>query len=675
MENILEKAYEASYLPFLDTFEEFDDIKINIHISGYLLEWLVREKPSFIERLKKHVQSKRVEVLTGGMYEPVLAMIPKEDGIGQIKMHRRFIKDIFNFDAKGMWVAERVYEPHLPEIIAKAGVSYITLDDHHFKAVGLTERELYGYYLTEFENHRIGIFAGLEFLRYALPFKHIREIDEYFRFVEKNGGNLVVFADDGEKFGLWPGTFNHVYKNGWLKNFFSYLYENRSWLNLVTFGEYVVKNEPLGLIYLNCNSYREMDEWCLPAHRIKDYNDFSNNSDPNYGHFIEGGYYKYFLVKYEESNDMHKKMLRVSDLTKNKNGAKRALYKAQCNDAYWHGVFGGLYLPHLRSTVYKNLIEAEQFAEKKKGLPEGYFEDVNLDGFEEAILNTRNIKAYFLLREGGVMYELDYKPCMVNLIATLKRRYEAYHEKIRTAIPAERVDGTKTIHDLVLTKESGLESLLYYDWYRRACLIDHVLGEDASFESFFKSQYYEPGDFVKEPYQGKIEKRKGEIVLHLSRDGHFWKNYSGIPLSLKKTVTLKSLEDKILVNYTLDGEVGDTFLFGVEFNFSFLGSGGDRFMEVDKERLPLTTKGVVKSSNFVRFLDPYQRVEILIKMDDPDEIWTHPVEVVSLSEEGFERNYQSTMFMPLWRIDLKNGRKTFQIQIEINGFSYNNHVQ
>ncbi|MCX7858189.1 MAG: DUF1926 domain-containing protein [Deltaproteobacteria bacterium] len=674
MDHILEKAYRESYLPFLDAFEEVDGIKLNLHISGYLLEWLVREKPYYIERLKKHIQSKRVEILAGGMYEPVLAMIPVEDGIGQIKMHRKFLKEIFSVDASGMWVAERVYEPHIPEIVAKAGISYIVLDDHHFKAIGLMEKELYGHYLTEFENYKIAIFPGLQFLRYALPFKQINEIDKYFRSVEKEGGKLVVFADDGEKFGLWPGTYNHVYKNGWLKNFFSYLFENSNWLNTVTFGEYLAKNRPLGLIYLNCNSYKEMDEWCLPATRIKDYQEFSNNSAQNYHPFIEGGYYKYFLVKYDESNDMHKKMLRVSKLARKREVAKKALYRGQCNDAYWHGVFGGLYLPHLRSEIYKNLIEAEKAVEKKTS-PDAYFEDINLDGWEEVVINTRNIKAYFLLKEGGVMYELDYKPCNVNLIATLRRRYEAYHEKIKEAIPRQEVDGTKTIHDLLLKKESGLENFLHYDWYRRACLIDHILGQDATFESFFKCQYYEPGDFVKEPYQGKIEKKKDKVTLRLIRHGNFWRDSYSIPLIIEKLLKVDSVGDKILISYSISGEVKEKFFLGVEFNFSFLGLGGERFMEVGKEKYPLSKRGIMEPSTFVKFHDPYQGVDILMVMDEPKEIWTHPVEVVSLSEEGFERNYQSTMLMPLWEIDLKDGEKSFQIELKINGLCYNNDLQ
>ena len=39
---------------------------------------------------------------------------------------------------------------------------------------------------------------------------------------------------------------------------------------------------------------------------------------------------------------------------------KEALYKAQCNDVLWHGVFGGIYLGNLRDNAYKYIIECEK---------------------------------------------------------------------------------------------------------------------------------------------------------------------------------------------------------------------------------------------------------------------------------------------------------------------------
>ena len=69
-----------------------------------------------------------------------------------------------------MWLAERVWEPHLPETIAEAGINHVVVDDFHFKMAGLRDDELDGYYLTEEQNGIVRIFPGSERLRYLIPF-------------------------------------------------------------------------------------------------------------------------------------------------------------------------------------------------------------------------------------------------------------------------------------------------------------------------------------------------------------------------------------------------------------------------------------------------------------------------------------------------------------------------
>ena len=667
MDSILEEAYVHAYMPLFSVLKEFEDIKINIHFSGYLFTWLYRTKPEYVKLLKELKRRGQLEIVSGGMYEPVLSLIPEGDAIEQIQMHMDFMEKVFGGKPSGIWLAERVYEPHMPKILNKTGALYTLVDDNHFKAVGKKEDELYGYYVTEFEGYKLLIFPGLEFLRYAIPFKQISIIDEYLRGIAEKGGDLAVFGDDGEKFGLWPGTYHSVYEERWLREFFRYLDANKEWLKTVTFSEYIEGHPPQGLIYLECDSYREMGEWCLPARLIKHYNACLTSLNVESKDFIKGGYFKYFLVKYPESNDMHKRMFELSKRVKRNENAKKLLFMAQCNDSYWHGVFGGLYLPHLRASVYNNLIEAENRIESKRPFIEGSMSDVNHDGWDEAILNNKLLKAYFSLKEGGTLYELDYKPSCTNIMATLTRRYEGYHDKIKIAQSQSSgiADGTKTIHDMVLAKEEGLEQYLYYDWYRRASLIDHMMAQDASFESFYKGVYVEPGDFVKEPYTSSIKKQKKSVTLSLTRDGYFWKGDKGIPCSIKKDITLQEEQNLLMVDYLINGSISEPCFIGIEFNFSLLGSGGERYLEIEDKRYPLTIKEILKPSQTLIIFDPYQHVKILLSWDQPHEIWTFPVEVVSLSENGFERNYQNTMVMPLWLVDLTQGSTHIKIKLQL----------
>jgi len=331
MDFILEDAYKAAYLPFFEILKDYKNIKINLHFSGFLFSWLLENKPDYIDLLKLLKKQGQIEIIAGGMYEPVLSLISEEDGCSQIRMHADLMEEVFGERPKGLWLAERVYEPHIPRMLNKAGIAYTLVDDNHFKSIGMTEDDLFGYYMSEFEGHKLAIFPGLEYLRYSIPFKPLDVLDNYLKEAERKGHQLAVFGDDGEKFGLWPGTKQSVYEEGWLKRFFEYLTENQDWLKTSTFKEYLV-NPPKGPIYLDCQSYKEMGEWSLPPTLAKEYGDAINSKNSHEKTLLKGGYFKHFLIKYPESNDMHKKMLFVTQRTNKNAEAKRHVYMAQCND-------------------------------------------------------------------------------------------------------------------------------------------------------------------------------------------------------------------------------------------------------------------------------------------------------------------------------------------------------
>ncbi len=667
MDHILEEACTRSYMPFFNVLKNFPAVKLNIHFTGYLFNWLKEHKREFVILLKEMHSRGQLEILSGGMYEPILPLLPEDDAHAQIELHRDTMEETFGVRPRGMWLAERVYEPHLPKVMARAGIDYTIIDDNHFKSIGLRQDELYGYFVSEFEGEKIFVFPGLEILRYVIPFKSIDKVDECFKDLKNAGADIAIFGDDGEKFGLWPGTYDYVFdKEHWLESFFRYLTENASWLETVRFSDYISATPPKGRVYLACQSYREMEEWCLPPERAREYNKLFHDDDVPCREFLKGGYYRHFLVKYSESNDMHKRMMRLSRLAQGNPAAKEHVYMAQANDSYWHGVFGGLYLPHLRGSVWRHLIEAGKILDPKEPFIDGYIEDVNLDGHDEAVIRNNEIEATFRLKEGGSLYGLDFKPSSVNIMATLKRRYEGYHEKIKEALAQPPADGTKTIHDMVMAKEEGLEKYLHYDWYRRASLVDHVLGTGVTLDAFYRCEYAEPADFVREPYRAEIIKRNTGLNLILKRDGHFWQDGRMFPLAIEKNIAMEQGKTVLSVDYRLTGDFGGPFLFGIEFNFGFLGSGGDRYMETQNGLYGLAQHGVLDASSSVKFHDPYQNIDIFLEFNEPAELWTFPVEVVSLSENGFERNYQSTMIMPVWQASLVDSTRNIHLTMRLD---------
>ena len=157
---VAEEAYQKAYLPFLTVLERHPAIKIVLHYTGILYRYFEQHHPEFMDRLKGLVAHGRAEILSGGFYEPILVVLPDEDKVGQVRALSEFIRKELGYDPKGMWLAERIWEPHLPKPIAAAGMDHVVVDDFHFKMAGLRDDELDGYYLTEEQEGLIRVFPG-----------------------------------------------------------------------------------------------------------------------------------------------------------------------------------------------------------------------------------------------------------------------------------------------------------------------------------------------------------------------------------------------------------------------------------------------------------------------------------------------------------------------------------
>ncbi|MCF7905038.1 MAG: DUF1925 domain-containing protein, partial [Candidatus Marinimicrobia bacterium] len=390
-DDVFQHACDHSYLPFLQVLDRFPDIHMAFHFSGSLLEWLEENRSDVLELFKKLVDRGNIEILGAGFYEPILVMIPEADKKGQIQKMNRWARSFADYEVKGNWLTERVWEPHLVTSLKQAGIDYTIVDDFHFLSSGIDPDNLNGYYHTEQEGQFLGVFPISQKLRYAMPFEDPQlTIDILREQASDDGENVVVMADDGEKFGIWPGTYDLVYKEKWLERFFTLLSENSDWLITTTFKKYFNAHKPKGLVYLPTSSYFEMSQWTLPTQlgqrmdALMHEMDEQGRGEENRP-FIKGGMWRNFFTKYPESNWMQKRIqslsLKLDSHSSVSSDTMDDLYRSQCNCAFWHGVFGGLYLPHLRHAIYEHLLKAEEAFVKSGGVFHG-LEDIDGDGYE-----------------------------------------------------------------------------------------------------------------------------------------------------------------------------------------------------------------------------------------------------------------------------------------------------
>lgn len=674
-DSVFVENYDRAYKPFLDVFEKFPRLKIAKHYTGILFDWLAQHRPELLDRLKSLVDKGNVELISGGFYEPILAVIPDEDKIGQIQKLTKFIKKRFDFDAVGLWLAERIWEQHLVKPLAQAGVKYVILDDTHFKYAGLSEEQLYGYYITEEQGYSTFLFPVSKTLRYAIPFEDVSATIDYLRAIaSEDGKRIAVFADDGEKFGGWPGTYEHVYvRNHWLEKFFQALDDNRDWIRTMTFKEALAELKPIGRIYLANASYAEMMHWALPNTKaFQDFETFEKRLKEEglydaYHIFVRGGFWRNFMVKYPESNQMHKRMLEVSKRARalQEKGLKVSpktldkVWAAQCNCPYWHGVFGGTYLPNLRHPIYENLIEAESELDKldnKDGAVLATIEDFDADGQDEAILKNSELALYFKPSEGGKLIELDYKPARKNIIDVVTRREEGYHKRLLRA-RQQKGEMIAEMHNAVQTKEEGLEERLVYDAYRRGSLIERFLPLDTTLDELRRNHAREMGDFLASPFEVSLSGNKAKRVLAMRRVGNVHCDGCERALALVKTITLEKGKSEFVVEYSLalQGEGKLKLYFGVENVYGLLaGEAPDRYYYFDGIELEdkrLNSVGEVRSK-MVGLKDEWLKINARLEATEEARAMRYPIETISLSEGGFERVYQGSCVVMLFEVEL-----------------------
>lgn len=675
-DGVLEAAYGESYAPFLDLLEQYPQIPISLHTSGSLLEWLASHHPEYIERVRGLAQRGQIEIIGGPFYEPILATIPRRDRIGQITAYSRYLEDLFGASVRGMWIPERVWEQSFVGDVTAAGIEYTILDDFHFRCAGLEDDELYGYYLTEDEGRLLKVFPGSERLRYTIPFAEPQETIDYLRQIgERFPNSVVTFGDDGEKFGTWPGTQQHVYADGWLRRFFEALEANRDWLKLATLGEVVDQVSPVGKVYIPDASYREMTEWALPISRQMDYHrvthDPGNAAHSECRPFLRGGFWRNFRVKYPESNEMYARMLQVSQRLAEMSSdpvfasqqtlldqARTELYRAQCNCPYWHGAFGGLYLPHLRNAIYQRLITAEGLLEKAARRPRHWVsidaQDYNLDARKEVRIAGDRLVAYFAPARGGHLYELDVCGISHNLLATLNRRPEVYHERVRSVGESQSATASGqtpgkpvSIHDLTAFKQPDLHKKIIYDtWPRKSC-VDHFFQPGLTIEKLGAGEG-EVGDFTTGVYEASLRRTPERGELKMARRGML----GPYPVVVQKSVALAAGAARLEIEYRLESLPRDVPIhFGVEFNFAGLAAGAaDRYFYDSRgaQRGPLQSQLDLPAMSRIGIVDEWLGLDAGLDLSRPARIWTLPIETISQSESGFEGVFQSTAVIPHW---------------------------
>src|SRR6267378_337057 len=640
-EHVLEKAYGSSYLPFIEHLEKHPKVRLGLHYSGPLLTWIGTNRPEYFARLKKLVQSGQVEFVGGGFYEPILVSIAPEDQREQITRLAAYLEKHFGRAPSGAWLAERVWEPQLPTALAAANVAYTLVDDMHFLAAGFEPEELFGPYIAEDHGKTVWLYPGQKALRYLIPFGKVEDVIAYLRdAASKHPGGVAAMGDDMEKFGVWPGTHEHCYKDGWLSDFFTALEANSDWLEASTPVDYLETHQALGRADLPTASYTEMMEWALPTRVRQRYHEVLKefSARPEVLSFIRGGSWRGFFRKYPESNLLHKKMLRVS--------ARLAATPPRADGSQSPGAL----------------------------FPRVELLDYDADGANELLFTSPEAQALLKPSDGGTIAAFDFRPAAATLVNSILRRPEAYHARLREAAGNPATGAVASIHEQTRVKEPGLERFLRYDRWPRNAFRVLIFDPARSHADYENLELHEDPGFAGGSYTVKdadahdVELFRADTLtlfgtsdapgpkLLLTKEFSFGPVANGCELVCEVVVKLEEPLEKPIA-------------LGIESIVNLLAPAEpDRFFETAAGHENLRFS-VPHPAPVFRMEDGWQRVRVVLHALSAKEFWVAPVETVSESEEGFERVYQGSQILAVWHPGLTTQKSwSFRLVWRIEAF-------
>jgi alpha-amylase len=468
-------------------------------------------------------------------------------------------------------------------------------------------------------------------------------------------------------------------------------------------SEYARNYPALGRIYIPTSSYIEMTEWALPSRKSYTFGKLLHQLEEEHRddilQFMRGGFWRNFLVRYPEINNQHKKMLRVHEHVYNAGATEESglvqLWKSQANDTYWHGLFGGIYMGHVRSAIYHHLIKAENAADRLQ-FNEGHwqrheFTDFDRDSQNELIIESNTQNLYIDPQRGGTLFEWDMRRSMHNLLSVMTRHQESYHQTLiqfererrrregarEAAQQLQQLAGSELAspHTTVRTKEPDLDRYLVVDRYRRNSLIDHFLAQGVTLENFAQVRFEEQGNFVEQPYETDVQQDKHGMTITLSRDGQVKRGgaLGPLPVEVTKTLFLPIGAEKLVVRYSIHNK-GQTHLhthFACEWNMHLLGGGSNdqAYYHIEGQELEnshFDSTGEVANVRQFHVGNRWISQDIGFALSEPATLWRFSIETVTGSEAGFERNHQGSCITLLWPLILEADRR-WSVEITCTG--------
>ncbi|MCB9743200.1 MAG: DUF1926 domain-containing protein [Alphaproteobacteria bacterium] len=714
----LQDALRKLYGPLLAALLRNEDIKVSLHLSGPLLRRVSELQPNYIDILKSLVQRGQVELIGGGWGWAFLGDLPREDAVGQVRMHSDWLNRRLGGRPKGALPAEGVWESSLPEVYHRAGLSWALVDERALTP-GDPPLGLQGYYVTDTQGAALRLLPCSGSLSRLLARNPPTSFARSLARRAKAGAGAVVVSARVEHIALEVGPENFV---RWLGALLTLFRKQGHWLRTDTPSARLQRLPLAGRVYPADWVPPRVARWLLSsedAQRMLAYTerarqDAVTRAGPP---LPRSGSWRRALTQHEEANRLHKRLRMASaEAARLRRGieaspgsidperitalseVRQQLYEAQSCDALWHGPEGGVCDAALRHEAWAAIARVEQRVSALLDGPERgvhfHIGDHDCDGFDEVLVRTPKLSAMVDPEAGGGLIELTVGRLPGNVLNTLTRREEPMHQALRrfSTAPAlvdaddvtqpsperslPQIDDDSDEESLITAipeardEDEALYDELFVDQVPRAAFQDHFLGLPVRAEALQSGQHDERGDFWGAAY--KLESCEtddaGTCSVLLTREGVVREGREERLVRVLKRYLLRPQDGGLRVQYEVINRYNEPVsgLFAVELTLNLDGRRPEAcaLRVAGKPPHPADLPGSWARAGQVELVDDHAGWAVTLSASTPGRVWHYPVRCVSRLGSSFTRRAQGTCLLMGWDLALW-GAERAKIDLEL----------
>lgn len=430
-DEVMAEATRTCYVPLLDALEQAENVRLTLHFSGHVLDYMARRQEAFMLRLKALMKRGQIEILGGLFYGGMPGLVPEADLRGQIEMASEFWDSYVGHVPKGFWLPALSVTPELPRLLDETGLDYGFVADTQLHPRQGASTDV-GLGVLERGGLTTGLFVLDQQLSRMLPGTDVPSwMTQAAARGKANPHKLLSVWVRAESLGLEPGTHAHVHAKGWLAAFFHALSEGKVF-------EPVLPGDTYPNVRPTCAL--RLGDVCAPA----------LGQAPGTEAVTDWADYPFLFA---EVDVLLRRMLRASArlrdaiATMEDEGleeawsdklatAQRLVFSAQSHDAYWQGLRPGFTTPALRDATFARVARAEaildmlMFDAQGTGFVAIDEEDRDGDLAEEIFVSTSKLMAWLVPATGGDLRALDDRARECNVLDAGSRRYEPFFETI-----------------------------------------------------------------------------------------------------------------------------------------------------------------------------------------------------------------------------------------------------